>query len=204
MVSKHFQDLGWEVILFEPGLSGARNAVRRGVKNVVCGLFGRAIINPGSVDAVGIFDVLEHIENEREFLTEIRNCMAQDSMLYITVPAYKALWSGSDEKGHFRRYNMRTLSKIVQESGFEVVRMTFFFRYLVIPIFLLRALPHKLFKRESAVRPSKAKDKNRSQLTTNSAIEHIVDLLVNKEIRSIESGNNLRWGASLFCIATKS
>lgn len=42
------------------------------------------------------FDVLEHIEDERIFLRSLHDCMQEDSILIMTIPAKDILWSNHD------------------------------------------------------------------------------------------------------------
>ena len=71
--------------------------------------------------------------------------MKDGGYLYITVPSYKFLWSEEDnEAGHFKRYTLSNLNRLLQESGFKSEYSTYIFSLLPIPIFLLRVLPEKI------------------------------------------------------------
>lgn len=65
-VSKGLMDVGIQVILIEPGVNGAQNAVSRGVKTVICSTLENAGFDNSSIDAIGLFDVIEHIEKDAE------------------------------------------------------------------------------------------------------------------------------------------
>jgi hypothetical protein len=67
-VAKAIEDSGVDVVLIEPGLAGVRNALKRGVRHVVCGTLGQAGFLDRIIPSVGLFDVIEHIENDGEFL----------------------------------------------------------------------------------------------------------------------------------------
>lgn len=56
-----------EVIAFEPGISGAKYCASQGNYKVVCGYFGQDVVNGNTIDNIGCFDVLEHIENDKAF-----------------------------------------------------------------------------------------------------------------------------------------
>ncbi len=45
------------------------------------------------IGAIGLFDVLEHIENEAGFLKQLREVLKTGGRLYLTVPAFRWLWS---------------------------------------------------------------------------------------------------------------
>ena len=134
-----------EVFLLEPGYSGCLNAKKRGVKNVFNIVFQKFDFKINNVSAVGLFDVIEHIENDVDFLTQLKNCLPSDSLIYITVPAYKFLWSDLDEYGgHFRRYTLSSLKKLATDANLKVVYASYFFAYLPAITFFLRTLPFKL------------------------------------------------------------
>jgi len=67
-VSKNLIDNGFDCVLIEPGVSGASKVVERGVKNVVCATVESAEFRPHSIPSVGLFDVIEHIEDDLSFL----------------------------------------------------------------------------------------------------------------------------------------
>jgi len=148
VVAFALQQLGLETILIEPG-SGARNAVRRGVKNVIQCTLGDAGLAPGSLSAAGAFDVVEHIDDDVDFVRDVARLLRPGGRFYCTVPALSALWSEEDRSaGHFRRYSAKSLKSVVEQAGMEVEFMTGLFSWLVAPIFVLRALPAR-FRRSS-------------------------------------------------------
>jgi SAM-dependent methyltransferase len=75
----------------------------------------------GRFDLVLLFDVLEHIEDERSFVNAIQFHMAPGARLVINVPAMQSLWSKYDEAaGHFRRYDIAMLHEAARRSGMIV------------------------------------------------------------------------------------
>ena len=102
------------------------------------------MIADASIPAAGLFDVLEHIQDDRGALTNLHRVLQPGGRLYIAVPAYNFLWSGEDDHaGHFRRYTLNLLRQRLVEAGFTVDYGTYFFLILLLPVFLLRALPAK-------------------------------------------------------------
>ncbi len=72
-----------------------------------------------------LFDVLEHLGDDRRALAEVRRVLRPDGALVFTVPAYKSLWSTHDEAlHHFRRYEYDELRSLLRESGFGVERLS--------------------------------------------------------------------------------
>jgi SAM-dependent methyltransferase len=136
---------GFEAVLLEPEIEGARNARKRGLRTIVCSTVEDAGFKSHAVAAVGLFDVLEHVEDDVGFLKRLRDLLAPAGRVYVTVPAYRTLWSVQDEYvGHFRRYTVRSLWRILDENGCTVEYATHFFSYLPIPLFFAKALPSKL------------------------------------------------------------
>jgi SAM-dependent methyltransferase len=75
--------------------------------------------------AVGLFDVLEHLENDEGMLRTILSMLAPGGVLFMTVPAHMRLWSYFDEASlHFRRYDRKSLQKKIEAAGFQVEYMT--------------------------------------------------------------------------------
>ena len=70
-VAKRLQDDGIKTVLVEPGKTGVINAYKRGIKNVLCSTLEDAGFPPKRIDSVGLFDVVEHIEDDYAFLNNI-------------------------------------------------------------------------------------------------------------------------------------
>lgn len=144
-VAQGLQALGIDVALVEPGPVGARNAVKRGVRQVVCAALEDVDFRPGTVPAAGLFDVVEHIQDDAGFLHGIHRLLAPGGRLYLTVPAYQWLWSPEDDlAGHYRRYSLGGISRVVERAGFQVEFPTCFFTFLPLPILLVRVLPYRV------------------------------------------------------------
>ncbi|HEV2998774.1 MAG TPA: class I SAM-dependent methyltransferase, partial [Solirubrobacteraceae bacterium] len=74
----------------------------------------------GAFDLAVSLDVIEHLEDDREALRELRRVVAPGGALLVTVPAYQWLWSHHDEiNHHHRRYNRRTLLAAASDAGWE-------------------------------------------------------------------------------------
>ena len=139
---------GFPMIVIEPGAAGARNARSRGLDPVVCATLEEADFQPGSLDAVGLFDVVEHIRDDVAFLRSVHRALRPDGRLYLTVPAFRALWSSEDDLvGHHHRYTRRLLADRLGVAGFAVDYSTYLFSPLPLPLFLLRSLPSRLGRR---------------------------------------------------------
>ncbi len=108
-----------DVTLIEPGSEGCNNAIKRGVKNTHPGVLD-SFRSLDHFDNIGLFDVLKHVQNDKEFLCGISDRLSDDGRVFITVPAYQFLWSKEDvDAGHYRRYSFSQLERVVTSSGFE-------------------------------------------------------------------------------------
>ena len=97
----------------------------------------RAIPFAAHFDVVGLFDVLEHIEEDVVVLAQAHRALRHGGGLIITVPQHRFLWSLYDEHAHHvRRYAARELRAKVLQAGFRVVMMTSFVT-LLLPLMML-------------------------------------------------------------------
>ncbi|MBW3567095.1 MAG: class I SAM-dependent methyltransferase [Proteobacteria bacterium] len=96
-------------------------------------------------DLICLFDVLEHIEEDRETLCEISRLLTDDGLVLVTVPAYQWLWSAHDEfLHHKRRYSMRSLRKVVTSSDLQITKLSYFNTFLF-PLAVVARLTGKFF-----------------------------------------------------------
>ena len=70
-----------------------------------------------------LIEVLEHIPQPQNVLNEINRVMAKDGHLLITVPF---LWNLHDIPNDEYRYTPFALKRMLEESGFEVVKLEHF------------------------------------------------------------------------------
>lgn len=196
-VSRAFQEAGHEAVLVEPGRAGAERARERGVAKVICASFQDAGFRKGSLPAAGLFDVLEHIEKDEAFLVDLRQAMATEGRLYLTVPAYRSLWSGEDvEAGHFRRYTRGELLGKLRSNGFDVEYCTHMFSFLWLPILLGRALPYRL-----GIKPRQLSERQESAHRPPSAlVSRIIEAFMGVERTRIAKGG-LPMGTSIVAVA---
>lgn len=150
-VARGLAEAGFEVVVVEPGRQGALNARRRKLEHVICSTTDSAGFRSGSLPAVGLFDVIEHVQDDGAFVSSIGTLLADGGLLFATVPAYRLLWSDEDvDAGHFRRYSRAGICGVLTASGFRIEFATYFFRLLPLPILMLRSLPYRLgLKRET-------------------------------------------------------
>ena len=184
-VSLGLVNAGFDTVLVEPGPVGAINAKSRGIPTVICATTASAGVKDGTLGAVGLFDVIEHIEDDFAYLCSIRKLLKSGGRLYATVPAYSAIWSHEDDlAGHFRRYTSKSISAVVERAGLRLEYSTYFFRPLPIPIFLLRALPYRI---GLAGKSDGARDPARDHSPASGKVANILDWLLSGEVDIVES-----------------
>lgn len=94
-----------------------------------------------SVDLITMFDVLEHINQDEEALREYYRVLKPGGMYFLTVPAFKLLWSELDEHlHHFRRYKKGELELKLKRAGFEIVKSSYLFFFTFPLVFLYRVI----------------------------------------------------------------
>lgn len=92
-------------------------------------------------DAVGMFDVLEHIPNDTSALEECSRLLNNNGILYITVPARAELWSVYDDiSGHKRRYTKSLLVEVLASAGFRIRSISYFGFFQYIPHLIMKRL----------------------------------------------------------------
>ena len=85
-------------------------------------------------DVITIMDVLEHIEDDCGTLEGLREMVAPEGVIIITVPAFHLFWSEWDRRlVHFRRYNAGSLQSVLAKAGFHTLYCSYFFSYLCLP-----------------------------------------------------------------------
>jgi len=75
----------------------------------------------GRFDLVFLFDVLEHIEEEDQFLAAVMFHVAPEGRLVVNVPAGQWAFSSYDvAAGHVRRYSIRSLNVVARRNNLQI------------------------------------------------------------------------------------
>jgi SAM-dependent methyltransferase len=195
-VASDLNQKGVPTVLVEPGPAGARNAKVRGVPQVICSTFQDAGFADHSLPAVGLFDVLEHIEDDHFFLKILKTKLKKKGRIYLTVPAYPWLWSAEDARaGHYRRYTRGNITRLLLSEGFHVDYAAYFFGILILPIFMARAIPYRL----GLVRTLSGTQKLSEHQAPTGLFHSFLNVYLKWERKRLSRGI-MRWGSS--CIIT--
>jgi len=88
---------------------------------------------------VGLFDVLEHFDDDVKILSEASRVARPGGVIAITVPAREELWSGFDVLSHHkRRYTHGSIRQLIADCGLEVLTIEYMFMSLYLPMKLAR------------------------------------------------------------------
>lgn len=135
-----------EATLIEPapqlyGALSQRFADRKRVKVVGATLeeaLSRGDLAPGSLDALVMVNVLEHVEDDLGELRRVRTALRPGGVVALFVPAIQAIYGSLDALvGHHRRYEREGLARVVREAGFAVEDLRWFDVAGVIPWWLV-------------------------------------------------------------------
>lgn len=194
-VGLQLAEKGIGLVFVEPLYEGCAKIAKEGLP-VYQGTLQDLQLPDNSLSALGLFDVLEHIEDDRAFLGYLFSKLEKQGKLFLTVPAHPWLFSQHDVAlGHFRRYSSKALIQLLEESGFNVVRADFLYSVLVPVAFAWRRIPY-FFIKHSGV---------------NAELRHLeralnVPPLIGKLLSSvlkIEKKAGLPFGLSFFAVAEK-
>ncbi|MBS3064140.1 MAG: hypothetical protein J4445_01665 [DPANN group archaeon] len=129
-------------------------------------------------------DVLEHVDNDVEFLLKARELLKYNGCVLISVPSYQFLWTKNDEvRGHKRRYSKKQLKNILEYTGYRVEKM-FYWNLLSVPMILGAKILGARIPHESI---------------SESKLNNILSMY----FTNIENKITVPFGSTLICVARK-
>jgi SAM-dependent methyltransferase len=119
---------GWQVWGVEINESAVRYAREQLHLELFHGTLEEAAFPDGSFDTVVMWDVLEHLHQPRDALTEIRRVLKPDGLLCLRLPVldswdrrlFGPYWAGWDAPRHLTLFSRRTLSQMLARAGFRI------------------------------------------------------------------------------------
>ncbi len=120
-------------------------AAQRGIAPVLQGSLPHHLPRPDTrFDAIGLFDVLEHLEQPVESLATLRGRLVSNGAIVLTVPAYQWLWGPHDDTHrHFRRYTAGSLREHLEQAGMRVEYLSYF-NSVLLPLAILQRLRERV------------------------------------------------------------
>lgn len=143
-------------------------------------------------DLILLMDILEHIEFDNLFLSNIVTNSEPETVYFISVPAFNRLFSPHDVYlKHFRRYNRKQLISLVEKSGLTIIKSFYCFHILFFPVALMRILK-KVFQKNLPIQ-------SEMNLSPNPFLNHVFKWIHFPEWFI----NNTFFGLTCACIAVK-
>ncbi|MGE5893561.1 MAG: methyltransferase domain-containing protein [bacterium] len=101
----------------------------------ICGDAANLPFKDNSFDIVGLFDVIEHFQDDSAPLKEAKRVVKDNGFIAVTVPAREELWSSVDEEAfHKRRYTKLSLDRLFHGMGLEILLHEYMFMSLYFPM----------------------------------------------------------------------
>jgi SAM-dependent methyltransferase len=145
---------------------------------------------------LSLFDVLEHIDDDRGTLGHLIEILEPGGVLVLTVPAHPFLFGEMDEIAHHRRrYTRRELGDKLRGAGFRVLRLSHFMAPLV-PLVVLRWLARVLPRRGSSL------ERRKQELSVVPVVNGLMSGLLRLE-RPLVRASLLPLGSSLIAVAER-
>lgn len=147
-------------------------------------------LNDKKFDTIIMFDVLEHIENDDEFLNnEAYDLLKDNGKIIITVPAFQFLFSEHDKfLKHFRRYDKKMIKELVKKTNYNMIN----FHYFYFSLFMFRLI----FRNNS----NEINDWNHDQ---DSFITKFIIIILNLDYSLSKLFGKVLPGLSLFLVLEK-
>jgi len=145
-------------------------------------------------DVIGVFDVLEHIEDDSKALKNIFKALVPGGGVILTVPQHEWLWSELDMVAcHKRRYSQQSITRKLAETGFTIQRMTSFMSLLMPMMLFSRYIVNHLKKKHDPI----------DELQVSKKFTPLFLKICALEKKMIQQNLDFPFGGSLLCIATK-
>src|SRR6266850_191752 len=146
-------------------------------------------------DVIGAFDVLEHIQEDNQVLSQMREALKPCGLILLTVPQHPWLWSPIDEYAcHIRRYSPAEIHEKVRTAGFKILRSTSFVSILLPAMLASRLKQKQVF--------GEAKDAT-AELRISPWLNDLLAKVLGAEIAMIRAGLNFPVGGSRMIVAHK-
>lgn len=88
-------------------------------------------------DCILATDVLEHIDDDHQAVSEISRVLRAGGHLLVTVPAFMSLWGLQDDLSHHkRRYRRNEVRQLLVDNGLKIDR-AWYFNFVLFPFILL-------------------------------------------------------------------
>lgn len=149
-------------------------------------------------NAIGAFDVLEHIEADELVMQHVYDALKMDSYFFISVPQYNWMWSKTDDYAcHKRRYSRKELVTKLESTGFKIEYVTSF----MFTLFPLMIVSRFITGKKNITEENNSKQV--PELNLNPIINAIFIFIMKLDELLIRYKVSLPFGGSLVVVAKK-
>jgi SAM-dependent methyltransferase len=136
-------------------------------------------VKPRSYDLIYSLNVMEHIENDVDVVTQLGGMLAPGGRLLIYVPASRVLYSAFDRAvGHYRRYDRAGMRNLASAAGLTVKEL----RYCD-PVGWLAGLAYKFVgDKEGTLTPRSVATYDRYAFPLSRRLEGVFGQLIGKNV----------------------
>jgi 2-polyprenyl-3-methyl-5-hydroxy-6-metoxy-1,4-benzoquinol methylase len=150
-----------------------------------------------SWDVICVFDVIEHIEQDKDAVHSIFNCLKPGGLFLATVPAFNWLFSEHDKAlGHFRRYSHHEFKSLLPEHS--TILSCSYFNVLLFPVALIVRFSWQLSKK--IIKP---KEIVKQSVPTNKYLDTLLWWIIKFEVKIMKIQRKWPFGLSYYLCAKK-
>ena len=183
---------GWEVYGTEFTEEAVKICEEKGAK-MELGVLDPSNYQPESFDVVCSFEVIEHINNPREELSNFHKLLRKGGVVYCTTPNFNAVerfqlgsdWNVLGYPEHLSYYTPKTLKRVYIETGFQHKKV------LATGVSLTRIKKSKGKSNQATISETSDDEKLRNQIAGNPILETVKDV-INWKLTLLGIGNSLK------------
>ena len=161
-----------------------------------------------SLDLVTLFDILEHVPDDRGVLREAVRALRPGGVLCATVPVHPWLWGNHDLiSHHLRRYRIGELESKMTDGGLEIFYRTYF-NTILFPVAAFIRLARRMWGgRDLGTMGDLSADRSEVpsdfSMTKPGLLNDLLAWVFSQEAKWLRV-SRFPFGVSLFCLARKS
>jgi 2-polyprenyl-3-methyl-5-hydroxy-6-metoxy-1,4-benzoquinol methylase len=183
---------GWEIYGTEFTEEAVKICENKGAK-MELGVLNPDNYEPESFDVVCSFEVIEHINNPRQELTNFNKLLRKGGLVYCTTPNFNAVeryqlgadWNVLGYPEHLSYYTPKTLKRVFTESGFHTKEV------LATGISITRIKKSKGSSKQATISATSDDEKLRNQIAGNPLLGVAKDV-INWKLTLFGIGNSLK------------
>ena len=154
-------------------------------------------------DMIGLFDVVEHIEDDERVFNSLHGLLKPGGSLFVTVPAHMSLWSYFDTASHHcRRYEIPELTERLARAGFEIEYVTEFMTSLYPLVWLGRRVA-AMMRGDKKITDEDAHQMSVNELRVIPVVNDLLTWALQRDVTRIKHRHRMSRGTSILALARK-